>query len=68
MKEQIIALAHEVCKANFMDFPDYDPDIELSLADALTILVFNNTDNETEIETDKLYDFIDSTLHFGELV
>ena len=58
MKEQIIALAHQVCKASWMDYPDYDPEIELSLADALTILVMENVPNDSDIESDKLYDFI----------
>jgi hypothetical protein len=41
-----------------MDYPDYDPDIELSLADALTVLVLENVPNDSDIESDKLYDFI----------
>lgn len=58
MKAQIIALAHEICRTSFMDYPDYDPDIELSLADALTVLVLENVPNDSDIESDKLYDFI----------
>ncbi len=58
MKEQIIALAHQVCKANRMDYPDYDPENDLSLADALTILIMENVPNDSDIESDELYIFI----------
>jgi hypothetical protein len=67
MKEQIIALAHEVCKSNFMEYPDYDSDIKLSLADALTILVMENVPHDSDIESHELYDFIDNVLSVGEL-
>ncbi len=62
MEQKLIALAHEICKASFMDYPDYDPDIELSLSDALTILVMENVPNDSDIESDKLYDFIDNVV------
>ena len=58
MKEQIIALAHQVCKANRMDYPDYDPENDLSLADALTILIMENVPNDSDITSDELYIFI----------
>ena len=42
MKEKLIAIAHNICKTRFMDYPDYDRDIELGLADAITILISEN--------------------------
>ena len=62
MEEKLIALAHTICKASFMDYPDYDEDIELTLADALTILVSENVGNDDDIESDKLFDFIEEKL------
>jgi len=67
MKEQIIALAHEVCKSNFMEYPDYDSNIELSLADALTVIVMENVPHDSDIESHELYDFISGVLNGGEL-
>jgi hypothetical protein len=58
MEEKLIALAHSICKAKFMDYPDYDEDIELGLADALTILVQENVGHDEDIESAELYDFI----------
>ena len=43
IEQEIIKLAHKVCKANFMDYPDYDDSIELSVTDALTIFVMDFT-------------------------
>lgn len=68
MKDKLIELAHSICKASFMDYPDYDEDIELTLSDALTILVMENVGNDDNIESDKLYDFIDVLTTFGKEV
>jgi hypothetical protein len=62
MEKKLIELAHEICKAKFMDYPDYDEDIELGLADALTILVQENVGHDEDIESAELYDFIDGKL------
>ena len=62
MEKKLIALAHSICKARFMDYPDYDEDIELGLADALTILVQENVGHDEEIESAELYDFINEKL------
>lgn len=62
MEQKLIALAHEVCKSNFMEYPDYDPDIELSLADAITILVMENVPHDLDIESSRVYDLINKTV------
>lgn len=62
MEKLIIEKARKICKADFMQYPDYDEDIELSLADALTIIVTHDEEHDTEMESDKVYDFIDSKL------
>jgi len=62
MKEKLIALAHSICKARFMDYPDYDEDIELGLADALTILVQENVGHDEDIESAELFDFFENNL------
>jgi len=62
MKNKLIALAHSICKAKFMDYPDYDEDIELGLADALTILVQENVGHDEDIESAELFDFFEKSL------
>lgn len=62
IEKLIIDKAIKICKADFMQYPDFDEDIELSLADALTIIVTHDEDHDTKMESDKVYDFIDSRL------
>ena len=63
MEKKLIALAHSICKARFMDYPDYDEDIELGLADALTILVQENVGHDEDIESAELYDFLNKEIN-----
>ena len=64
MEKKLIELAHKVCRGSFMDYPDYDPDIELSLADALTILVLENVGNDDDdIESSEVYDLINTRIN-----
>jgi hypothetical protein len=62
MKDKLIALAHSICKTNFMDYPDYDEDIELTLSDALTILVMENVPNDVDIDSAEVYDLISNNV------
>ncbi len=62
MKQKLIALAHEICKTRFMDYPDYDEDIELTLSDALTILVMENVGHDEDIDPSEVYDLISKTV------
>ena len=62
MEKKLIDLARSICKAKFMDYPDYDEDIEMGLADALTILVSENVPHDNDIESNILYDFIEDSL------
>jgi hypothetical protein len=64
MEDKIIKLAKRLAEQNFMDYPDYDPDIPLSLADALTVIIIE-TESELvdELESHKVYDFITSKLN-----
>jgi hypothetical protein len=55
MKNKLIALATEIAKSDFA--MDYDDSVELTLADALTILVMESVDDD--IESDEVYDLID---------
>jgi hypothetical protein len=59
MEELIIAKAIEFCKADFMQYPDFDDTIPLSLADAITIFLSQELE---EIPTEEIYDFIDNKL------
>ena len=59
MKEKILILANDVAAASFMDYPDYDSDHPITeLAEALTVLVLNSADHDTNIEAEELYDFL----------
>ena len=62
MEKKLIELARSICKSRFMDYPDYDEDIELGLADALTIMVQENVSNDEEINSEELYDFLSEKL------
>jgi hypothetical protein len=62
IEKLIIDKAHKICKADFMQYPDHDKDIELTLADALTIIVTHDESHDTEMESDKVYDLIESKL------
>tara|TARA_R110002126_G_scaffold218167_1_gene363890 strand:+ start:670 stop:852 length:183 start_codon:yes stop_codon:yes gene_type:complete len=59
MEEKIIQLGTDIARSVFMDYPDFDADQQLTLADALTILVMEQSD---DLESDKVYDFLNSRL------
>ncbi len=44
-----------------MEF-NYDPDVELTLADALNVLICNN-DDDTLPEDSQIYDFLDNLIN-----
>ena len=62
MEELIIIKAREICKTDFMQYPDYDPDIEMSLGDAITVMVSQFVD---EVDTCEIYDFITEKLEIN---
>lgn len=61
-EELIINKALGIVKANFMDFPDFDEEQGLTLADALTVIVTHDEDHDTEMESDKVFDLIDNLI------
>ena len=60
--KNIIDLAIKVAKENFMTF-NYDPDVELTLADALTVFICNNDDDDTLPENSEIYDYLDNLIN-----
>lgn len=60
--ELIINKALGIVKANFMDYPDFDEEVGLTLADALTVIVMDGEDHDTEMESDKVFDLIDNLI------
>ncbi len=58
MEAFIIQKAKDICKRDFMTYPDYDESIEMYLADALTILIVEQLDNDDEVDISEIYDFI----------
>ena len=63
MKEKIITLATEIAKADFAT--DYDDTVELTIADALTLLVMESAFHYEDIldnDSSEIYDFIQSII------
>ena len=55
MEELIITKAIELMKSDFMQFPDYDETIEITLLDAVTVILSQTID---EIDTCEIYEFL----------
>ena len=58
IEKLIIDKAVNICKTDFMQYPDFDEDIELTLIDAITVIITHDEDHDTEIESDKVYNFL----------
>lgn len=56
MENLIIEIARDIVKKDFMQYSDFDDDLEFTLKDALTVLICNDRD----IESDEVFDFINS--------
>jgi hypothetical protein len=53
----IIKKANDICKSDFMQYPDYDADEPITdLPSALTIILTHDSDDETP--SDEVYDFL----------
>ncbi len=63
MKHKLIELARKICKENFMNYPDYDENIQLNLSDALTIIIQESVGHNDDIESAELYDFINKEIN-----
>lgn len=59
MENLIINAGIELMKSDFMQYPDYDPTIEISLLDAITVLLSQTID---DFDTCDIYDFLQSKL------
>jgi hypothetical protein len=59
MENIIINKAIELMKSDFMQYPDYDDTIELTLLDAITVLLSQHID---DIDTCEIYDFLATKL------
>lgn len=55
MEKLIINKAIDLIKSDFMQYPDYDETIEMSLLDAITVLLSQHID---DIDTCEIYDFL----------
>ncbi len=64
MEDKIIQLAKRLATINFMDYPEFDVDQEMTLEESITIIIME-TDDELayEMESDKVYDFLTSKLN-----
>lgn len=64
MKKKIILLATEIAKTDFAT--DYDDTVELTIADALTLLVMESVSYDDDMfmdyDSSEIYDFIQSII------
>ena len=60
--ELIINKAMNIASSDFMQFPDYDENVPLTLADAITIIITHDEDHDTEMESDKVFDLVDGLI------
>jgi len=59
MKKKIIKAARKHCKTDFMQYPDYDEDIKMSLYDAITVLISEHLPDEG---MEVIYDFLEKKI------
>jgi hypothetical protein len=62
IEKRIIDKATKICKSDFMQYPDFDEDVELNLADALTIIVTHDEPHDTDLMSDEVHDFLTNEL------
>jgi hypothetical protein len=55
MKDLIIQKALEVVRTDFMQYPDFDEELEFTFNDALTVLLSQYID---EVDSSEIYDFV----------
>jgi len=60
--ELIINKAMNICKTDFMQYPDYDESTPLTLADALAIIVTHDEEHDTKLEHGEVFDLIDNAI------
>ena len=61
-EDLIISKAHNICKACFMDFPDYDENEPLSLSEAIAVIITHDEDHDSELMAENVYDLINYKL------
>lgn len=61
IEEEIINAAIEIAKTDFIKYPNFDKNIGLSFKEALMIVI---SDTITNIESQKIYDFISNELKY----
>ena len=62
IEEQIINKALNIIENNPFDYSDYEESEGLTLADALTVIIIDGESHDTEMESDKVYDFINNLI------
>ena len=59
----IISKAQNICEACFMDFPDYNKEESLSLAEAIAVIITYDEEHDTELMAENVYDLLDYKLN-----
>jgi hypothetical protein len=59
IEDRIISAMKDFCKKDFMNRPEFEPDLEYTLADALTLFISEAMPDE---DGASIYDFINSKL------
>lgn len=60
--ELIINKAMKIASSDFMQYPDYDENVPLTLADAITIIITHDEEHDSEMESDKVFDLVDGLI------
>lgn len=58
MEDIIIKTAEKICETDFMTYQDYDKELGLTLAEALTVLIAYHIEEDSSI----VYDFINELI------
>jgi hypothetical protein len=62
VEEQIINKALKIIEDNPIEHSNFEPEEGLTLADALTVIIMDGEDHDTDMESHKVYDFLDERL------
>ena len=62
VEEQIINKALNIIENNPFDYSDFEPEEGLTLADALTVIIMDGEDHDTEMMSHEVYDFLDEKI------
>lgn len=63
VEEQIINKALKIIEDNPIEHPNFEPEETFTLSDALTVIIMDGEEHDTEMQSDKVYDFIEGLIN-----